>query len=84
MKPCVYVFLAISALFMLFVFKKSKCFIKALLTSVLGGVGSVCAVGALSYFLPLTLGLNLFTLLFCAVFSVPGTIFLLLVKTFLF
>lgn len=84
MNPYIYGTLAVLALFMLFAFKKSGRFLKALLTSILGGIGSVCAVGALSYFLPLSVGLNVFTVIFCAIFSVPGTIFLLLVKTFLF
>ncbi|MBO5896011.1 MAG: pro-sigmaK processing inhibitor BofA family protein [Clostridia bacterium] len=68
----------------LWIFKNSGSFIKALLTSVVGGVGSLCAVGAVSCFVPLTVGLNLWSLAFCAMFSVPGTVLLLLAKTFLF
>ncbi len=71
-------------LIMLIVFKKSGCFFKSLFTSVLGGLGALCAVGAVSYFVPLTLGINLYSLIFGAVFSVPGVIFMLLTKTFLF
>lgn len=68
----------------LWIFKKSGSFIKALFTSALGGVGSLCAVGAISCFVPLTVGLNIYSLVFCALFSVPGTVLLLLAKTFLF
>lgn len=68
---------------MLIVFKKSGCFFKSIFTSALGGVGALCAVGAVSYFVPLSLGINLYSLVFGAVFSVPGVIFLLLAKTFI-
>lgn len=68
----------------LWIFKNSGSFIKAFLTSALGGVGSLCAVGAISCFIPLTVGLNVYSLIFCAMFSVPGTVLLLLAKTFLF
>ncbi len=78
------IFLAAFAVIMLFIFKKSGCFFKSLSASVLGGIGSLCASCAISYFLPLSVGLNAFTLTFCAVFSVPGTVFLLLLKAFLF
>lgn len=71
-------------LIMLVVFKKSGGFIKALFTSVLGGVGALCAVSAISYFIPLSLGINLYSLAFSAVFSVPGVVFLLLSKAFIF
>ena len=50
MNPYIYGTLAVLALFMLFAFKKSGRFLKALLTSVLGGIGSVCAVGAVLFF----------------------------------
>lgn len=68
----------------LWIFKKSGSFIKALFTSALGGIGSLCAVGAISCFIPLTVGFNVYSLIFSAMFSVPGTVFLLLAKTFLF
>lgn len=71
------------ALVMLFVFKKSGNFFKSVCTSILGGLGSLCAVGAVSYFVPLSLGINLYSIVFGAVFSVPGVIFMLLAKTFL-
>lgn len=70
-------------LIMLFVFKKSGGFFKAFFTSALGGVGALCAVSALSYFIPLSVGLNLYSLVFSVVFSVPGVVFLLLSKTFI-
>lgn len=74
----------ITVLVALFIFKKSGCFLKSLFTSALGGVGALCAVGTLSYFIPLTVGLNWYSLVFSALFSVPGVVFLLLSKTFVF
>ncbi len=68
----------------LIVFKKSGSFIKAFLSSALGGATALCAVSALSYFVPLSVGLNWYSLAFSCLFSVPGVIFLLLSKTFLF
>ncbi len=79
-----YVFVGIFILLALIIFKISGNFFKAILTSALGGVGAICAVGAVSYFMPLSLGINLYSLVFSMLFSVPGTIFLLLSKTFLF
>ncbi len=61
----------------LLVFKKSGAFFKALFTSVIGGVGALCAVNTLSYFIPLTVGLNWYTLAFSSLLSVPGVVFLL-------
>ena len=68
----------------LLIFKNSGCFLKSFFTSVLGGVGALCAVWAVNYFVPLSLGVNVYSLVFGALFSVPGVIFLLLCKTFLF
>ncbi len=68
----------------LVMFKNSGCFFKSFFTSALGGVGSLCAVWAVNYFVPLSLGVNIFSLVFSVLFSVPGVIFLLLCKTFLF
>ena len=79
-----YVFLAALLLFSLLIFKLSGSFIKSLLTSVIGGVGAICAVGAVSYFIPLSLGVNLYSLVFSALFSIPGVVFLLVSKAFLF
>ena len=67
----------------LLIFKKSGCFLKAFFTSALGGVGALCAVWAVNYFVPLSLGVNVFSLVFSVLFSVPGVIFLLLCKTFI-
>ena len=61
----------------LVIFKSSGSFFKSFFTSVIGGVGSLCAVSALSYFIPLSVGLNWYTLIFSSFFSVPGVIFLL-------
>lgn len=66
------------------IFKKSGSFFKSLFTSALGGVGALCAVSAVSYFVPLSVGLNPMTIAFSSMFSVPGVIFLLLSDTFLF
>ena len=80
----VYVTGAVLLGIMLLVFQKSGHFFKSLFSSVLGGVGALCAVNAVSYFMPLTLGLNAYSLAFSSVFSVPGVIFLLLCDTFIF
>ncbi len=71
-------------IFVACIFKNSGCFFKSFFTSALGGVGALCAVWAVNYFVPLTLGVNIFSLVFSVLFSVPGVIFLLLCKTFLF
>ena len=67
----------------LLIFKNSGCFFKSIFTSALGGVGALCAVWAVNFFVPLSLGVNIFSLVFSVLFSVPGVIFLLLCKTFL-
>lgn len=79
-----YVCGAVTVIAALFIFKKSGCFFKSLFTGALGGVGALCAVSALSYFVPVTVGLNWYSLAFSALFSVPGVVFLLLSKTFVF
>ena len=79
-----YVLGAFITVIALFIFKKSGCFFKSLLTSALGGVCALCAVGAISHFLPLSVGLNWYSLAFSALFSVPGVVFMLLSKTFIF
>ncbi len=66
----------------LVIFKASGNFLKAFFTSALGGVGALCAVWAVNFFVPLSLGVNAFSLAFSVLFSVPGVIFLLLCKTF--
>lgn len=68
----------------LLIFKSSGYFFKSFFTSALGGVGALCAVWAVNFFVPVSLGVNLFSLVFSVLFSVPGVIFLLLCKTFLF
>ncbi len=67
----------------LLIFKNSGCFFKSFFTSAIGGIGALCAVWAVNYFVPLSLGINIFSLVFSVFFSVPGVIFLLLCKTFL-
>ena len=68
---------------MLCVFKGSGSFFKSVFTSAIGGVGALCAVNALSYFIPLTVGVNWYTLGFSSIFSVPGVIFLLVSEVLL-
>ena len=68
----------------LIIFKTSGNFLKSFFTSALGGVGALCAVWAVNYFVPLSLGVNVFSLAFSVIFSVPGVIFLLLCKAFVF
>ena len=80
----IYIFLAIIFIFALLIFKLSGSFVKSLLTSIVGGVGAICEVGAISYFIPLSLGVNLYSLIFSALFSVPGVVFLLVSQVFLF
>ena len=76
-------FVGISLLIIaLVIFKASGNFLKAFFTSVLGGVGALCAVWAVNFFVPLSLGVNLFSLVISLLFSAPGVIFLLLCKTF--
>ena len=79
-----YVLGAVIAVVALLIFKKSGSFFKSLFTSALGGICALCAVGVFSHFVPLTLGLNLYSLAFSALFSVPGVVFMLLSKTFIF
>lgn len=79
-----YVLGAIFTVIALIIFKKSGCFFKAFLTSAVGGVAALCAVGTLSHFIPLTVGINWYSLLFSALYSVPGVVFMLLSKTFIF
>ncbi len=79
-----YVLGAVVTVVALLIFKKSGSFFKALITSALGGVCALCAVGVFSHFVPLTVGLNPYSLAFSALFSVPGVIFMLLSKTFIF
>lgn len=80
----IYALAVLSCVLMFIGFVKSGSFFKAVFTSVLGGVGSLFAVGAVAYFIPLSLGVNLYSLVFSAVFSVPGVILMLLAQSFLF
>ena len=68
----------------LVIFKTSGNFFKSFITSALGGVGALCAVWAVNFFVPVSLGVNVFSLVFSMLISVPGVIFLLLCKTFVF
>jgi len=75
---------AVVVLIVLCVFKGSGKFLKAIFTSALGGVGALCAVNTLTYFVPLSISFNLFTIIFSALFSVPGVIALLVSDALLF
>ncbi len=79
----IYIPVIIGTFFMFVIYKKSGHFFKSLFTGAGGGIGAICAIGAASQFIPLTVGINYFTIAFCSVFSVPGGIFLLLFKTFI-
>ena len=79
-----YVFGALLLIIVLIIFKKSASFFKSFISSVAGGVGALCAVSALAYFIPLSVGLNWYSLAFSAMFSVPGVIFLLVSEAVLF
>lgn len=77
-------FIGVAALIIaLIIFKASGNFFKAFFTSVLGGIGALSAVWAVNFFIPLSLGINMFSVVFSVLFSVPGVIFLLFCKTFL-
>jgi hypothetical protein len=78
----IYIFIGVLILISLLIFKSSKCFFKALFTSVLGGIGAICGVSALSMFVPISISINWLTLTISALFSVPGVIMLLLLNTF--
>ena len=80
----IYTISVILLIIAIIIFKISGNFLKAFFTSALGGVGAMCAVWAVNFFVPLSLGVNLFSLVFSVLFSVPGVIFLLVCKTFLF
>lgn len=79
----IYIPVIIGAVIMLIIYKKSGHFFKSFFSGVGGGIGALCAVGAVAQFLPVNVGINCFTVAFCSVFSVPGAILLLLLKTFL-
>ncbi len=68
----------------LLIFKKSGNFLKAFLTSAVGGVSALCAVSAISFIVPVSVGLNWYSLAFSVFYSVPGVVFLLLSETFIF
>lgn len=79
----IFVFCGILILLALIIFKVSKKFFKAMFVSAIGGLGAVCAVSAISYFLPLSIGINWLTLLISCLFSVPGVILVLLLNIFM-
>ena len=80
----IYFIVVLLLIVVLIIFKTSGCFFKSFFTSVLGGIGALCAVWSVNFFVPISLGVNLFSVIFSVLFSVPGVIFLLLCKTFLF
>ena len=78
----IYLFIGVLILISLLIFKSSKSFFKALFTSVLGGIGAICGVSALSMFVPISISINWLSLTIYALFSVPGVIMLLLINAF--
>ena len=78
-----FVFCGIIFLVALIIFKVSKNFLKAMFVSLIGGFGAICAVSAISYFLPLSIGINWLTLFISGLFSVPGVILILLMNVFI-
>ncbi len=79
-----YVLGAVLLVIALLIFKKSGNFLKAFLTSAVGGVTALCAVSAVSLVVPVSVGLNWYSLAFSVFYSVPGVVFLLLSDTFVF
>ena len=77
------VLLVLFVLFALVCAKTSGHAVKSLILSVVGGLSALCAVGVLGQFLPLNIGVNVFTVTVAATLSVPGVTMLLLVGTFL-
>ena len=65
-------------------FRISGSFFKSFFSSALGGIGALCAVWAMDFFVPLSLGVNLFSVAFSMLFSVPCVIFQLLCKSCIF
>lgn len=74
----IYIFVGVLLLISLIIFKISGSFFKSLFTSVIGGLGAICAVGAISYFVPLSVGINWLSVSISALLSVPGVILMLL------
>ncbi len=79
----IYAIGVIIACAVLFAFKKSGHFFRSVFTSIIGGVSSLLAVNVVGWFIPVSLGVNVYSLVFASFFSVPGVIFLLLAKSFL-
>ena len=70
--------LILSAIIILAVSLKSKKFFKSVTLSALSGLSGLFAVHVLSWFTPLTLPVNLFTVSVSAVSGIPGVIGLLI------
>ncbi|MBQ7861050.1 MAG: pro-sigmaK processing inhibitor BofA family protein [Clostridia bacterium] len=70
--------LIISAIIILAASLKSKKFLKSVILSALSGLSGLFAVHVLSWFTPLTLPVNLFTVSVSAVSGIPGVIGLLI------
>ena len=79
----IYALCVFFSVLMLVVFIKSGSFPKAVLTSAVGGIGALFAVKAVALFIPVSLGVNFYSLAVSALFSVPGVILMLLSQTFL-
>lgn len=82
--PYIWAFLAVSLIAALLILKRSGHIVRVFFLNALGGAGALCAVCAVSRFVELSVGLNLFTVLFSCMFSVPGVILLLLLNALVF
>ncbi|HZK21953.1 MAG TPA: pro-sigmaK processing inhibitor BofA family protein [Oscillospiraceae bacterium] len=78
-----YIFLSFLFVLALIFAKKSGHFIKSLITSAIGGLGALCAVGVIGQFVTLSIGVNFLTVAIAFSLSVPGVIMLLLVSILL-
>lgn len=78
-----YIFLSILLISALISAKKSGSFIKSIITSIIGGLSALCAVGVIGQFITLSIGVNFLTVAIAVTLSVPGVIMLLLVSILL-
>lgn len=74
-----YIFLSVLLILALISAKRSGHFIKSIITSVIGGLSALCAVGVIGQFITLSIGVNFLTVAIAVTLSVPGVIMLLIV-----
>lgn len=70
--------LILSLIIILTVSYKSKCFFKSVFLTAFSGLGGLFAVHVISWFTPLSLPVNLFTVCVSSVGGLPGVIALLI------